>query len=242
MVPPLDEWLSHPSRSYLLSVRPVGGRLRRGAPGGPDGSRRERNGSCYRLAGPTYAVEADGTEGRAWAIALRDVFGRVIRLHHEREQVSLATFARRRTMIEHATDRLVFGPPLAPKSEARRLQERSQTHRDSLYVFLYRDEVEPTNNGSERDVRASLTALSRDHRPSGAIMSVPRSHYLQAPTASLLALRIPVGSHRPACYTPSEPLRASRGCCARSPLRRRAGFFVERAQRRGPAMQAGRGR
>jgi hypothetical protein len=36
------------------------------------------------------------------------VFGRAIRLHHEREQVTPLTFARRRTLIEHATDRLVF--------------------------------------------------------------------------------------------------------------------------------------
>jgi transposase len=104
----------------------------------------------------TYAVEADAGPAQAWARELRHVFGRAIRLHHERAQVSSASFARRRTLIEHATDRLVFGPPLAPKTEARRLQQRYQTHRDSLYVFLYRDDVEPTNNGSERDLRNSV--------------------------------------------------------------------------------------
>jgi transposase len=104
----------------------------------------------------TYAVEADGAEGRAWASELRHVFGRAIRLHHEREQVSPQTFARRRTLIERATDRLVAGPPLAPKSAARRLQKRYREHRDSLYVFLDRSDVEPTNNGSERDLRNSV--------------------------------------------------------------------------------------
>src|SRR5829696_1391947 len=36
----------------------------------------------------TYAVAADGRPGRAWAVALRHVFGRAIRLHHERGRVS----------------------------------------------------------------------------------------------------------------------------------------------------------
>jgi transposase len=58
-------------------------------------------------------------------------------------------------LIEKATERLVFGPPLA-RSEARRLQKRYRLHRDSLYVFLYRDDVEPTNNSSERDLRNAV--------------------------------------------------------------------------------------
>src|SRR5690242_5307111 len=33
---------------------------------------------------------------------------------------------------------------------------RHRTHRDCLYVFLHRDDVEPTNNGSERDLRPSV--------------------------------------------------------------------------------------
>jgi transposase len=104
----------------------------------------------------TFASEADVGGERAWALELRHVFGRAIRLHHERDQLSPATFARRRVLIEKATDRLVFGPPLAPRSEARRLQKRYQAQRDSLYVFLYRGDVEPTNNGSERDLRPAV--------------------------------------------------------------------------------------
>jgi hypothetical protein len=68
----------------------------------------------------------------------RDVFGRAIRLHHERGQVTAETFARRRLLIENATDRLVFDPYVAPKTEAARLQKRYRLHRDSLYVFLDR--------------------------------------------------------------------------------------------------------
>jgi transposase len=110
----------------------------------------------HQLRDLTYAVEADAGDERAWADAVRHVFGRAIRLHHERAQVDPASFARRRTLIERATDRLVFGPPLAAKTEARRLQQRYRTHRAGLYVFLHRDDVEPTNNAAERDLRNSV--------------------------------------------------------------------------------------
>src|SRR4051794_979586 len=103
-----------------------------------------------------FASEADTGDERVWALDLRHVFGRAIRLHHEREQVAPETFARRRLLIENATDRLVFDRYVAPKTEAARLQQRYRTHRDSLYVFLQRDDVEPTNNSSERDLRPSV--------------------------------------------------------------------------------------
>jgi transposase len=104
----------------------------------------------------TFAVDTDTGEARLWAIELRHVFGRAIRLHRERPQVTPETFARRLTLIENATDRLVFDRYVAPKTEAARLQQRYRTHRDSLYVFLDRDDVEPTNNSSERDLRPSV--------------------------------------------------------------------------------------
>jgi transposase len=104
----------------------------------------------------TFAVEADTGEERLWAIELRHVFGRAIRLHRERGQATPDTFARRRLLIENATDRLVFDHYVAPQTEAARLQKRYRLHRDSLYVFLYRDDVEPTNNSSERDLRPSV--------------------------------------------------------------------------------------
>jgi transposase len=104
----------------------------------------------------TFASEADPDNERIWALDLRHLFGRAIRLHHDRDQVTPQTFARRRLLIENATDRLVFDRYVAPKTEAVRLQQRYRTHRDSLYVFLYRDDVEPTNNSSERDLRPSV--------------------------------------------------------------------------------------
>jgi transposase len=104
----------------------------------------------------TFAVEADTGDARLWAIELRRIFGRAIRLHHERGQVAPESFARRRLLIENATDRLVFDRYVAPQTEAARLQKRYRLHRDSLYVFLQRDDVEPTNNSSERDLRPSV--------------------------------------------------------------------------------------
>ncbi len=104
----------------------------------------------------TLATEVDTGEERLWAIELRHVFGRAIRLHHDRAQVTPESFARRLLRIENATDRLVFDRYVAPKTEAARLQQRYRLHRDSLYVFLERDDVEPTNNSSERDLRPSV--------------------------------------------------------------------------------------
>ena len=104
----------------------------------------------------TFASEADTGAERVWALDLRHVFGRAIRLHHERAQVTPETFARRRLLVENATDRLLFDRYVAPKTEAARLQQRYRTHRHSLYVFLHRDDVEPTNNSSERDLRPSV--------------------------------------------------------------------------------------
>lgn len=104
----------------------------------------------------TFAVETDPSNERIWAIELRHLFGRAIRLHHARGAITPESFARRRTLIENATDRLVFSQYVAPKTEAARLQKRYRTHRDSLYVFLDRTDVEPTNNSSERDLRPSV--------------------------------------------------------------------------------------
>jgi transposase len=103
----------------------------------------------------TYAVEADGLDGRVWAVALRHAFGRAIRLHAERADLSPAQVARRRVRIGKAAERLVFGPPLGV-GVAWKLQRRYRQHWDSLFVFLERQDVEPTNNASERDLRNSV--------------------------------------------------------------------------------------
>ena len=103
----------------------------------------------------TYATEADGPLGAGWARELRHVFGRAIRLHRERGRITSAAFANRRTRVERAAERPIFGPPLG-EGEAWKLQQRYRKHRDKLFVFLHRTDVEPTNSASERDLRNSV--------------------------------------------------------------------------------------
>ena len=89
--------------------------------------------------------------GAQWAREMGHVFSRALRLHRERGQVTPATFVNRRVRIERAAERLIFGFPIGV-GEAWRLQKRYRRHRDKLFVCLHRDDVEPTNNGSERDL------------------------------------------------------------------------------------------
>ena len=110
---------------------------------------------AHQVRDLTYAVDADGPDGRGWAVALRHVFGRGIRLHAARAGLSPAQFARRRGRVVKAAERLVFGPPLGV-GDAWKLQQRYRKHWDALFVFLERDDVAPTNNASERDLRNSV--------------------------------------------------------------------------------------
>jgi transposase len=114
---------------------------------------------AHQIRNLTYAVEADGYPGRVWAVELRHLLGRAIRLHHRRATLPPTSFARRRSLIEHAVDRLVFRTDLPVRPDtanARRLQARYQEHRASLFVFFDRPDVPPTNNASEQDLRPSV--------------------------------------------------------------------------------------
>jgi transposase len=110
---------------------------------------------AHQIRDLTYVVEADELAGRIWAVALRHVFGRAIRLHHERGHLTPASFATRRTRVVNAARRLIFGPPLG-RGPAGNLQQRYRRQWGDLFVFLDRTDVEPTNNGSERDLRNSV--------------------------------------------------------------------------------------
>src|ERR671933_1022798 len=109
----------------------------------------------HQIRDLTYAVEVDGPAGARWARDLRHIFSRALRLYRERGTVTPATFANRRVRIERAADRLIFGFPIGV-GEAWQLQKRHRRHRAKLFVCLRRDDVEPTNNGSERDLRNSV--------------------------------------------------------------------------------------
>jgi len=113
----------------------------------------------HQIRNLTYAVDADGLDGRVWAIELRHLFGRAIHLGQIRATITLTSFARRRLRIENAVDRLVFRtflPEQPDTANARRLQIRYREHRISLFVFLDRPDVPPTNNASEQDLRPSV--------------------------------------------------------------------------------------
>lgn len=109
----------------------------------------------HQIRDLTYAVDADDLDGRVWAVAVRHTFGRGIRLHAERADLSPEQFARRRVRVVKAAERLVFGPPLGV-GVPWKLQQRYRKHWDDLFVFLERDDLEPTNNASERDLRNSV--------------------------------------------------------------------------------------
>jgi transposase len=113
----------------------------------------------HQIRNLTYAVEADGYQGRVWAVELRHLLGRAIHLHQIRATLTPAQFTRRRRRIENAVDRLVFRtflPEQPDTANARRLQARYQEHRASLFVFFDRPDVPPTNNASEQDLRPSV--------------------------------------------------------------------------------------
>lgn len=89
-----------------------------------------------------------------WPQALQCLFRAAIHLHHQRHQLSPRQFTFQVARLERHLDRLLersLGPP-----EAARLQRRFLKHRQSLLVFLHRCDVEPTNNVSERALRASV--------------------------------------------------------------------------------------
>jgi transposase len=116
---------------------------------------------AHQIRNLTYAVDGDGYAGRVWAVELRHLFGRAIHLGNIRETLTPASFARRRLRIENAVDRLVFRTflpetPEAHTANACRLQNRYREHRASLFVFLDRPDVPPTNNASEQDLRPSV--------------------------------------------------------------------------------------
>lgn len=82
------------------------------------------------------------------------LFRYAIHLHHQRDNLSPEDFAIQVTRIERHCDRLLqraLDPP-----ETKRLQRRYFRHRDKLFVFLHRSDVDPTNNVAERAVRSSV--------------------------------------------------------------------------------------
>ena len=85
---------------------------------------------------------------------MQALFCYAINLHHQRNQMSLEQFLTRVARVERTCDRLL-NQDLAPP-EAQKLQRRYRKYRLCLFVFLYRTDVEPTNNVAERALRHSV--------------------------------------------------------------------------------------
>jgi transposase len=89
-----------------------------------------------------------------WAQAMQKLFRYAIHIHNQRDRLSPETFQAKLKCIEHHCDWLLQQPLTDP--DACRLQRRYQKHRQSLFVFLYRRNVSPTNNVSERALRPAV--------------------------------------------------------------------------------------
>jgi transposase len=89
-----------------------------------------------------------------WARAMQTLFRAAIHLHHQRAQLPPDQFQHRVARLEQLCDWLLkrsLSPP-----EAVKLQRRYLKHRQNLFVFLYRTDVPPTNNVSERALRPAV--------------------------------------------------------------------------------------
>jgi len=89
-----------------------------------------------------------------WPQAMQAVFRYAIHLHSQRLHLPAEQFSHQIRRIEQLCDWLL--QRCLSQDQAARLQRRYLKHRQSLFVFLYRSDVEPTNNCSERALRPSV--------------------------------------------------------------------------------------
>jgi transposase len=89
-----------------------------------------------------------------WPRAMQALFRSAIHLHGQRHQLLPEQFCRQARRIEQLCDWLLQRS--LSQDRAARLQRRYLKHRHSLFVFLHRADVDPTNNRSERALRPSV--------------------------------------------------------------------------------------
>jgi len=82
------------------------------------------------------------------------LFRNAIQIHNQRDLLSPEVFQTKLKYNERHCDWLVQQSLTDP--DASRLQRRYQKYRQSLFVFLYRIDVSPTNNVSELALRPSV--------------------------------------------------------------------------------------
>ncbi len=88
--------------------------------------------------------------------AVQRLLQAAIRLKRRKDQMSPHGYAVARGRIETAMDRLLTGALTDPDNA--RFAQRLHKHRDRLFVFLYNDAVQPTNNAAERALRPAVIA------------------------------------------------------------------------------------
>jgi transposase len=89
-----------------------------------------------------------------WPQTMQALFRAAIHLHHQRSQFLPEQYSTEIARLERLFDWLLQRSLSPPK--AQRLQRRYQKYRQALFVFLYRTDVEPTNNVAERALRPSV--------------------------------------------------------------------------------------
>ena len=107
---------------------------------------------AHQLRNLQAVVDLDPTA--FWPQAMQALFRYAIHLHGQRQQLPAEQYAQQIRRIEQLCDWLLQRS--LSQDQAARLQRRYRKHRQSLFVCLYRSDVEPTNNRSERALRPSV--------------------------------------------------------------------------------------
>jgi transposase len=89
-----------------------------------------------------------------WPPAMQALFRYAIHLHGQRQQLPAEQYLEQVQRIEHICDWLLKRS--LSQEETARFQRRYRKYRQCLFVFLHRNDVDPTNNRSERALRPSV--------------------------------------------------------------------------------------
>jgi len=96
----------------------------------------------------------DAEPGLVWPKEMQALFQYAIHVHHQRPSLSPQDFHAQVHRVERICDQLLNRPN--PPPQIGPLLRRYREHRYSLFVFLYRSDVEPTNNVAEQALRPSV--------------------------------------------------------------------------------------
>ena len=90
----------------------------------------------------------------SWARLVQALLRYAIHLHHQREFLPEVIFSKKRQRLETLFDKLLAR--FLEEPNAKRLQRRYLKYRDGVFLFLYRTDVNPTNNISEQHLRPAV--------------------------------------------------------------------------------------